>query len=578
MRETTRRTALTAEYLALGAGDMGRSVRFGFLRSVFGRRFWRGQNKRLVFDYPAHLRVGNPERGELWLSGDYTLNGGIVRGLGRSPFDLPAPSLGWQESLHGFAWLRHLLVTQGNTGQQQAVELMLRWALQIDRHPAAAMQPAVTAQRLMSWSAAMGRLASALDSRDLSVLQTSLHAQSRWLALTAPRARAGTGRLQAACGLAFSGLIFDDGTDRLRRGMELLNRELKRQVLADGGHISRAPETLARLLGDMLAVKAGLDHRGIAAPAQFDKTIDRMRHLLGLFRHGDGRLACFHGGLELSETELQPLLTGMTTTAIPTFAQRSGYQRIATGKSTLVVDTGDGPAGVDGVRAHAAPLSFEMSSGPDRLIVNCGPNRVHGPDWQLAARSIAAHSTLAFAGNMHDPFLRHGARARRLGPRLLLSDWQSHCRRMEDKSGIWLDMGHGLFIDSHGVRHNRRLFVDTDGEDIRGEELLMPAIDQQPARGAPFHLRFHLHPDVTASLQGGGNAVLLLTPAGHGWQFRTHLSEQTTLNIEESVYMGRRGIPQRSQQIVIRSQLLPGNTVIRWGLRYAGRTVRRRRP
>jgi uncharacterized heparinase superfamily protein len=89
-------------------------------------------------------------------------------------------------------------------------------------------------------------------------------------------------------------------------------------------------------------------------------------------------------------------------------------------------------------------------------------------------------------------------------------------------------------------------------------------------------LRFHLHPKVKASLQGGGNAILLLTPAGHGWQFRLASDATGGLRIEESVYMGQSGVPQRCQQITVRGRLAHGDTLMRWALRYAGRQTGRR--
>ena len=109
-----------------------------------------------------------------------------------------------------------------------------------------------------------------------------------------------------------------------------------------------------------------------------------------------------------------------------------------------------------------------MSHGGDRLIVNCGPNLVHGADWRLAARGLAAHSTLAFDADVTDPFLRHGLAAKRLGPRVKGEAWQVTGRRVEDKSGIWLETSHAIFLETHGVRHNRRFFIDAAGEDIRG--------------------------------------------------------------------------------------------------------------
>jgi uncharacterized heparinase superfamily protein len=89
-------------------------------------------------------------------------------------------------------------------------------------------------------------------------------------------------------------------------------------------------------------------------------------------------------------------------------------------------------------------------------------------------------------------------------------------------------------------------------------------------------VRFHLHPSVHSSLQAGGSGVLLVTGGGHGWQFRVGDEKNTGLAIEESVYMGHSGVPQRCQQITITGTITGRDTLIRWGLRYAGRTRRRR--
>ena len=76
-------------------------------------------------------------------------------------------------------------------------------------------------------------------------------------------------------------------------------------------------------------------------------------------------------------------------------------------------------------------------------------------------------------------------------------NWHVTCRRVEDTTGVWLETSHDQFAASHGVRYNRRLFVDTTDEDLRGEDMLMPASSKSKYIAARFHLRFHLHPQVS---------------------------------------------------------------------------------
>jgi len=410
--------------------------------------------------------------------------------------------------------------------------------------------------------------------QDLARITESFCAQTKWLGLTATQCDDGIDRLHAALGLTLAACSLPQESQNLRLGMDLLTRELRRQILPDGGHVSRNPHLILGLVADLLALEAKLLNRQIDPPAALVTARERMQAMLAMLRHGDGRLAVFNGGLEGELAAITAVL-GKRPGQPMSFAQKSGYQRLAAGDSCLLVDIGNAPPGSHSRAAHAAPLAFEMSYGGDRLFVNCGPNLVHDADWQLAARGLSAHSTLAFDNSVIDPFLRHGLAAQHLGPRLKNQDWKVSCRRVEDKSGIWLETSHAIFLETHGVRHNRRFFVDATGEDIRGEDLLLADMNHVARDGAPFHLRFHLHPQVRASLQSGGDAVLLLTASGHGWQFRLGSDATTAIRIEESVYMGRNGIPQRSQQLAVSGQLGHNDTLIRWALRYAGRSGRR---
>ena len=570
------RLASRFETLSASIVRLRQNLTFAFYRSPLGRGLWRGANEPTLFDYPADLRPGNPLRGESWLAGDYSLPGGVLRGPGHLPFDMTPPSPTWRDSLHDFNWLPDVLAVADGGGHKAVREAILHWAVGPYLYQRAPMRPALVGRRLMRWAQALSRVKSGFDGQALARIYTSFSAQTRWLEKLAGQGDDGIERLHCALGLALAACALPQQGQILRRAIDLLDREMRRQILPDGGHASRNPAVLADLLADLLALEAVLKARQVALPAAIISARQNMQTLLSMLRHKDGRLGVFHGGLESDAAALDAVTENAAKPI--SFAQKSGYQRLDAGDSCVLVDVGDAPRGAHSIATHAAPLAFEMSHGGDRLIVNCGPNLVHGADWRLAARGLAAHSTLAFDADVTDPFLRHGLAAKRLGPRVKGEGWQVTGRRVEDKSGIWLETSHAIFLETHGVRHNRRFFIDSAGEDIRGEDLLLADMNHRPREGAAFHLRFHLHPHVKASLQSGGDAVLLLTPSGHGWQFRLASEATAALRIEESVYMGQSGIPQRCQQMAVQGRLAHGDTLMRWALRYAGRqNVRRRR-
>ena len=117
--------------------------------------------------------------------------------------------------------------------------------------------------------------------------------------------------------------------------------------------------------------------------------------MLRFFRHGDRRLALFNNSVEEDAVIVDLVLTRSESRGhAPPQAPHSGFQRLAAGQTLVVVDTGKPPPrGFDGA-AHAGMLSFELSHGRDRIVVNCGGYRGSKPAWRRLSRASAAHSVL----------------------------------------------------------------------------------------------------------------------------------------------------------------------------------------
>ena len=71
--------------------------------------------------------------------------------------------------------------------------------------------------------------------------------------------------------------------------------ELRRQILPDGGHISRNPDVLVELLLDLLPLNQCFAARGRKSPPQLVEALARLLAMLRFLRLGDGMLARFNG-------------------------------------------------------------------------------------------------------------------------------------------------------------------------------------------------------------------------------------------------------------------------------------------
>lgn len=477
---------------------------------------------------------------------------------GRMPWEAPLSEAAMAE-VHAFGWFRHLAASESVAAKRYARELVAAWIRDHGRHAPLAWRPDVLGRRVLVWLAHARYLAGdAPEDADFrSRLLASLGAQSRHLARVAARATDGAPRLRAAVALAISGTALEGGETRLRKGLQLVERETQRQVLADGGHVERSPSVQLAILRDLTRLRRSLIEAGRDVPLTLAHVIDRMAPMLRLYRMGDGALAVFNGGAEESRETVDLALARADARGKPLDeAPLAGFQRLALGRTQIVFDAGSPPAGPFGRHAHAGTLAFEMSVGRDRAIVNCGMLAGASEAWRRALRATPAHSTLALGEVDSSDVLSAGGFGRRRA--------EVQATRRGAEGAIWIEAHHDGWAEPFGARHVRRLYLGPEGVDFRGEDRIeaAPGRSLAAARGVDFAVRFHLHPGVRASLLGDGQQALLRLPSGGGWSF--HATGAAAFALEESVYFGAGGERRRAEQLVLQAKLGETGAAVEW--------------
>jgi uncharacterized heparinase superfamily protein len=400
--------------------------------------------------------------------------------------------------------------------------------------------------------------------------------QAQHLHRVLPAGLAGAELIAALKGLIAAGACLPGGEAWKRRGLTILERELPRQILADGGHAERSPARHLAVLRDLIDLRAtlhkaeidkssalgGHSHEGQSGvPAALHEAIERMAPALHMFQHGDGGLALFNGACEDEGWRVDMVLqrAGGRRRALKD-APESGFQRLRAGRTTVLVDAGTPPPpGLDS-GAHAGTSALELSIGRERLIVNCGA-RADDPAWRRAQRATAAHSTLVLSDTNSSEVLA--------GPGLGRRAEITRCRREESEGAAWLEMVHDGYSHGFGQIHRRRLYLTADGGDLRGEDRLDPC--RRSARAAAFAIRFHLHPDVQAGLSQDGAAAILRLPKGGGWRLR---AGGAVLGLEPSIYLGHHGEIRRGQQVVLTGHCPAQGVKVKWAIKRIDRKRR----
>ena len=497
----------------------------------------------LRFSPPAY-RLGDPQSGREILAGAFTLAHHRAQ-LGQDPWVAALDDPRQLADLHGFSWLADLFASGGDEARARAGTLLVGWVAHNRKWQELSWRPDILGERLSAWLAFYEFLTTEQDTTKTVLLEMAM-VQARHLGRSCSQAPGDARMFKAIQGLIFAAVCLPGAETLLDQAFELLEKQIRTQVFPDGGHMERNPSRLLDVLSRFNQIRALLLAAHVEVPLSLQGVIDRMTPMLRALRHGDGGLALFNGGFEEERTFIDTVLadTGVRGKAL-TSAPHSGFQRLAAGRTVIIADTGIPPSG--SVNVHAGSLSFEMSVGKDRLVVNCGAASTEGEKWFAAMRVTAAHSTLSADDRDSIEFGGDGS--------VVSGPLNVECTRREADGAVWLDTSHDGYKKSVGILHRRKFFLDSSGEDFRGEDLI------EGSGGKNFAVRFHLHPGVHASLVQGRSAVLLKLAGGAGWQFQ---ASGGRIALEESVYLSGHGEPRRCEQIVISGPLHGDGAQIKW--------------
>lgn len=545
------------------AGGALRSLRGATTKPIGLLSRWRFPSPDRLLIAPQDIRTTDPTIAEDIYSGYFNFASRIVNTHGSSPFDIASPSAEWESALHGFAWLRHLRAADTPLARANAKALVAEWIAARGRlETGSAWNPPVAARRILSWLSQSPLILENADRAFYRRFMKSLGWHARVLQRSLPRLKSPEDRLIVAMALTQLGLC-SNGFEKLqRRAVRLLVEELGRQVLPDGGHIGRCPQTLVELLLDLLPLRQAFVARSVAVPPQLVTAIDRMMPMLRLFRHQDGALALFNGMGVTAPDRVATALAYDDARAQPlTNAPHSGYQRVEGDDAVLIVDAGKPPPLPWSSEAHAGCLSFEFSAAGQRLFVNCGAPPPGRGAFRQASRATAAHNTLVVLDTNSARIATSRAGARTLAGLIVSGPSDVRVERADEVGATTLRMTHNGYEHRFGLIHGRCLTLSHDGYRLSGEDVLTQSGRRGVGANAEFAIRFHVHPQVRLSrLQGGG--ILMEPPTGDPWVFD---AGDLVIDVEESIFFAAPDGARAAQQLVIhgRPQVTPD---VRWSL------------
>lgn len=499
---------------------------------------------------PPHLWKGDAELGEAL--GKYTflfLDRPVSMGKAMQWAPQGVSAL-WIYNLHYFQWLADLRATGTDAARATARDMVRDWIEACGNFHPVYWHPYPLSLRLVSWLTHADWMLDGADGGWRKLFLASLAKQADHMPKVLEWDVGGNHLIKNIKALIYTSLCLPGRQSTYLEAVSLLKEQLDLQILPDGAHYELSPHYHADVLEDLLDIHAVMLKANQVPPQELDDAIDRMAVALAFYRHPDGALALFNDGSIGDLKHIDDVLErcGGAGGKLPRQLPYAGYVRLQKKNFCVLMDTArccpdDLPA-----HAHADALSFELSIGDERVFVNCG-TYAYQHELRNTFRGTAAHNTAVINGENSAEVWSNFRLGRR--PRKVEFSVQE-----ESNTGIGVEAWHDGYAHI-GAKHTRRLFLNEEGTDLRGEDVVSSKVQH------PVTVHFHLHPQVKYTLTGDHSAELV-TPRGTKLMFRVKGARLYDL---ESLYAPHFGHMEKTRQLVLRGNWENGKCQMLWGVK-----------
>lgn len=511
-------------------------------------RFIGGVPDRILLS-PSCIWPSDPLVARDIYQGRYSFAGHTVDAGRQSVFSIDAPSIAWEIELHSFGWLRHLQQAGSELAAENGRALVDDWISQCGRRIGGpAWEARACAGRVIAWIQHARFILQNSEHGFYRRFMASLARQIRYLRSIAPGLSDNIDLLHVRIALALSAISLPTSSVVQRRSAANLEDQLRRQILPDGGHISRRPDLLPEILADLLPLAQVYVAASKPVPGELVRAIDRMFPMLRFFRHAGGSIAQFHGsGVGREDLAAAVLRHDNTNGQFTEQANNSLFRRLSCRDTVIIADIGSPLSGSLGEKNNASTLAFEFSSGRSPIVVNAGIDRLHREIYEDAARATAAHSTLCLDDRSSariEPFTVGG----KTYHRVIAAPSNVQTQPWDVDGGHGFSARHDGFVRTAGIWHERGIVLFDDGGRIDGYDRLTPdsTIHDSQHRA---DVRFHLHPRVSVEPLDASEALKITNEAGQEWRFS---AVGTAPVIEDSIFLSGVIGPVYNKQIVLK--------------------------
>ncbi len=232
-----------------------------------------------------------------------------------------------------------------------------------------------------------------------------------------------------------------------------------------------------------------------------------------------------------------------------------GYIVFRDKKFCLAMDVGPSPSLNHSEDYQSGALSFEIITGGQKLITNCGYFKKLNTKLNKLSKSTAAHSTLTIDDNSSCKFSNIDKKFLiKKGVKIIDKD-------SVFKKDYWkINGSHDGYLKNYNLIHEREIEFYLEQMIFVGKDKI---IKKKTNRNYKFDIRFHLEPNIKL-MKTQDNKTILIELKNEGWKFTC---ENYDINIDNGLYFGEKNSYIENQNIFITGVTNNQIENIRWEIK-----------
>jgi len=264
------------------------------------------------------------------------------------------------------------------------------------------------------------------------------------------------------------------------------------------------------------------------------------------FLHKNNSIANFNGTDNINQKEIKNIISEIPKPIkSPRELTNSGFQRVDTKDTILIIDCGV-PINYDATyKAHSCSTTFELSYKKNNIIINS----LTGLDEKIN-KTTAAHSTLTLNNTNAYKILKNEHLSRI--PDIL------KVKRVERYGANVIELENYGYKNQYDAIHKRLVYIDKKGIDIRGEDNIYCPMEIN------FDIRFYLDQNLKTLITNNGKNIMLKLVNGDGWKFSSSIEK---LDIVSNRNININNQPVTNEHIHLTGKTKELITVVRWSLK-----------